>query len=193
MSAITLASASPHRKALLEKIDLKFSVCPSHVDEQILSAETYRERAIRLAREKSQALGRCEHLGIVIGSDQVAADQQGILRKPCSIEQGILQLERISGQSLDFFTALACFDVKSGVLLEHCDHTRIWMHSFSTQEASEYLQREPDAVYCAGSLKSESLGMLLIERVETHDPTALVGLPMLTLINFLRRFKVPLL
>ncbi|GAA4862645.1 Maf family protein [Luteimonas vadosa] len=189
---LRLASTSPYRRELLARLGLPFDTTNPCVDETPLPGETPRDLVVRLARAKAESVARQVDDGAcVIGSDQ-AADLDGQpLGKPGSHEAAVAQLTLLSGRTIRFQTAVAL--VRSGgACLEAVDTTIVRMRSLEPQEIARYLATEP-AYDCAGSFKSESLGIALFEAVDTSDPTALVGLPLVATARLLRQagFAVP--
>jgi septum formation protein len=185
---LILASTSPHRRGLLTRLGLPFQTRSPGVDETPLAGESPGDRALRLARAKAQAVAREVPTAIVIGSDQVASLGQGpeaqILRKPGDAPRTRLQLGKLSGQNARFDTAVSV--VWPGGEVSHCDVTRVYFRVLSAEDIERYIEREP-AFDCAGGFKCEGLGVSLMQRMESSDPTALVGLPLIWLCDALRR------
>lgn len=184
VSRIVLASTSRYRRELLERLRLKFDVQPPAVDEEPLHGEAPRETALRLARLKAQSVyAQCPD-AIVVGSDQVAELDGAPLGKPLTHARAIEQLERMQGRSVVFHTGLAVVGPRIDDL--QCDSvpTTVSFRRLSRAALIHYL--EVDQPYdCAGSAKIESLGIALVENVESSDPTALVGLPLIRLTSML--------
>ena len=182
---IVLASGSPYRKALLERLGLGFRVITPGIEELALPSETPPAMACRLARAKAaEVSARCPH-AIVIGSDQTASlDGRSIIGKPLTHARAVEQLRAASGRVTTFHTALAVARASDGFLRECVVDTRVTMRKLSDAMIEAYLAREP-AYDCAGSAKIEGLGVALVERVEGGDPTALVGLPLIALVTAL--------
>lgn len=181
---LVLASTSPYRRQLLQRLGLPFEQCAPEVDETPREAEQPRQRARRLALEKALAGARLRPGALCIGSDQVASVGGELLRKPGSLVAAERQLARSSGQTLHFHTAVAL--VRDGALRgEHCSDVRVRLRRLSAEEISAYLAREP-AIDCAGSFRWEALGIALFESIDSTDPTALTGLPLIALCDLLR-------
>ncbi|MGH8308142.1 MAG: Maf family protein [Gammaproteobacteria bacterium] len=188
---IILASTSPYRRALLERLRQDFIHEAPQVDETPRSGETPQTLVRRLARAKAQAVAARHPDSIVIGSDQVAALDGVILGKPGSHERAVEQLTALSGHDAIFFTGLCVFDTHTQQYQEHMDQTRVRFRTLNTHGIERYLQTE-QPYNCAGSFKSEGLGISLLESIESQDPTALIGLPLIALCRFLREASVVL-
>jgi septum formation protein len=184
---LVLGSSSPYRRALLERLGLPFDVRSPDIDETPLPGELPAATAQRLAAAKALAVAALERDCVVIGSDQVAASGDLRLGKPGDPERAVAQLLQMRGRTLSFHTALHVVDSGSGRLLgSHCDETRVTVRGdLDAAMLQRYvvLDRPLD---CAGSAKIESLGIALLERCESDDPTALIGLPMIALARILR-------
>lgn len=182
---VILASSSRFRLAQLSQLQLAFECSSPDIDESPIPSELPAQTALRLATEKAQAVAIHKPQHLIIGSDQVAFCQHTQLGKPMSVANAEAVLQFTSGQYMDFYTAVVVLNTLTGRLQHHTDHTRVKMRTLSTASIQRYLEREPDAIYCAGGAKSEGLGQTLIESIDTRDPNALIGLPMLSLIGFL--------
>jgi septum formation protein len=179
---IVLASTSPYRRGLLERLRLPFEVLAPEIDETGLATETPRATALRLARAKAEAVSVNHPQAIVIGSDQVAELDGEPIGKPLTHAAALAQLERMQGRTVVFHTALAvaCNDA----VAVDCVPTRVTFRSLPRVQLEAYL-RADQPYDCAGAAKIESLGVALIERVESDDPTALIGLPLIRLTAML--------
>jgi len=184
MPHITLASTSPFRRALLEKLGLPFDVQAPEIDEQPRPGEHAEALVARLAREKAGAVAAQRAGGVVIGSDQVAVLDGKILGKPGGHEQAVAQLTRSSGRSVTFFTGLCVWDADSGAEQTEVVPFRVVFRELSPAQIETYLRRE-QPYNCAGSFKSEGLGVALFERLEGEDPNTLIGLPLIRLTRML--------
>lgn len=182
---LVLASTSTYRAELLARLGIPFEAVAPTLDEPLRAGEAPHRRAARLALEKASAVARQRPEALVIGSDQVAAVGKLILRKPGDATSQRAQLARQSGQQVDFHTGLCVVDA-SGRRLEHVDHTRCQMRVLTTAEIDRYVCAEP-AYDCAGGFKVEGLGISLFSQVESTDPSALIGLPLIALCRFLRQ------
>jgi septum formation protein len=188
---IVLASTSPYRRQLLERLGLPFTVAAPEVDEAELPGETPATRAARLALTKARAVAATSPASIVIGSDQVASVRIGpelaILHKPGDRTHTHAQLADMAGRTVRFDTGVAV--LLNDVELTHVDLTAVHLRELSHIEIGRYIDREP-AFDCAGGFKCEGLGVTLFESVETRDPSALVGLPLIWLCGALRQLGV---
>lgn len=182
--ALILASSSRFRQAQLASLNLPFESVSPDVDERSFEQETPAQTALRLATLKAKTVAKTHTNHLIIGSDQVAFCQNTQLGKPMSLTKAQETLRFTSGQAMDFYTAVVLLNTVTGRLQQHIDHTRVQMRELSDAAIVRYLEREPDAIFCAGGAKSEGLGQTLIESITTSDPNALIGLPMLSLIGF---------
>lgn len=170
---------------LLERLGVPFSTESPGVDETELSGEAPPERARRLAAAKAQAVALRHPEAVVIGSDQVAAAGELILEKPATLARAREQLAALSGAEARFHTACAIL-APAGSRAAHLDETRVVFRKLSAEEIERYVARE-QPLDCAGGFKAESLGIALFERIESSDPTALIGLPLIWVAAALRR------
>jgi septum formation protein len=183
---LILASTSPYRRELLERLGVAFAVEAPDVDEAPLAAEPPTERALRLAAAKAEAVARRHPGAVVIGSDQVAAAGGVILDKPGTVERACQQLKHLAGSQARFYTACAVRWHNTGFSVNHLDTVTVAVRDLTTEEIAAYVARE-QPLNCAGSFKSEGLGIALFSRIESEDPTALVGLPLIWLAGALRQ------
>jgi septum formation protein len=182
---LMLASTSRYRRELLGRLGIPFEAHPPQVAESERPGELPMDRARRLALEKAQAVALRFPDALVIGSDQVAAASDGVLDKPGNAANARAQLARLSGSSARFYTACAVLCRDTQLHLAHLDTTQVRVRSLTRAEIERYVERE--APYdCAGSFKAESLGITLFESIESADPTALIGLPLIWLAGALR-------
>lgn len=186
---LVLASTSAYRRALLERLMIPFTVFSPEVDESTAAGESAAATAGRLSRLKAQAARQRFPLHLIIGSDQVAECEGTRLDKPLKHELAVRQLRLLSGRGAVFHTAVTLFDSASGRAQTEIVPTRVQFRTLDDAQIERYLQKEP-AYDCAGSAKSEGLGIALIEAMETTDPTALVGLPLMALSHMLRNAGV---
>jgi septum formation protein len=184
-NGIILASSSHYRRALLERLGLPFACWSPELDESALAGEPPRETAARLARLKADAGGERFSRAWVIGSDQVADLDGRAIGKPGTTEKARQQLRDVSGHSVLFHTALCVWNAREGRRHERVVTTDVSFRRLTDAEIDRYLQRE-NALDCAGSAKSEGLGISLLSRLGGDDPTALVGLPLIALAAILR-------
>jgi septum formation protein len=189
---LILASTSRYRRELLARLALPFQVESPGVEEPALLGELPSARAARLARDKALAVARRHPSAIVIGSDQVATLDTTLLEKPGNAERCRTQLIALSGRKTLFLTACAVIGLEAGIDLTHTDTTRVVARELGGDEIDRYIERE-QPFDCAGGFKAEALGIALFDRIETTDPTALVGLPLIWLAGALRRagYAVP--
>ncbi|MDX1598220.1 MAG: nucleoside triphosphate pyrophosphatase [Marinobacter sp.] len=192
--SLLLASSSPYRKELLQRLGLPFISASPDIDESTQPDETAEELAVRLAEQKARALTSDYPGHWIIGSDQVACLPDGsILNKPGNHEEAVRQLTRCSGQRVTFLTGLALTDTDTGATLTHCERFQVQFRHLETAEIEHYLHRE-QPYDCAGSFKMEGLGIALFESLEGRDPNSLVGLPLIALTDMLRAWGLnPLL
>ena len=183
---IVLASSSLFRQQQLAKLGLQFTTAAPDCDETPLPGEAPRQTAQRLAEAKARALAARFPQHLIIGADQVACCNGRQLGKPMDVAKAQQMLAETAGRELHFYSALCVLNTFSGSLHCHVDTTTVKMRPLTVQQIARYLEREPDAVYCAGSAKSEGLGGALIERIDSSDPNALIGLPIFRLIDFLQ-------
>lgn len=182
---IVLASTSRYRAALLRRIIDDFEQAAPDVDERELDGEAPNARSQRLALAKAAAIAGQTPDALVIGSDQVAALGPRLLHKPGNLAHAREQLLASSGNAVDFFTGVAVVDTRTGQAWRALDHTRVVFRALTAPEIDRYLARD-QPLDCAGSFKSEGAGVALFERIETGDPAALVGLPLIALARLLR-------
>lgn len=185
MRPLILASTSRYRKELLDRLGVSFDVEAPAVDEAPQTGETPYATALRLARLKALAVAARHRDAVVIGSDQTATlDGTTVIGKPGTHERAVAQLRAASGQALVFHTGLSVVRLATGFERTLVVDTRVRFRTLSDAQIERYLQREP-AYDCAGSAKSEGLGISLLEAIEGGDPTALVGLPLIALTGLL--------
>jgi septum formation protein len=183
MSRLVLASTSPYRSALLARLGLPFTTLAPHVDEGGRAEERAGELAARLALAKARAVAAPGT--IVLGSDQVAALGGKILRKPGTHAAALEQLLACQSRVVEFHTAVALIDVSGERVWQTLDRTAVHFARLSAAALDRYLRIE-QPYDCAGGFKAEGLGIALFERIESADPTALVGLPLIWVAATLR-------
>ena len=189
--ALILGSTSPYRRELLERLRLPFEVQRPEVDETPLDGETPVALAQRLAMAKAQAVAQRFPQAIVIGSDQVADLHGEPLGKPGTHANAVAQLQRMRGQTVVFQTAVAVVCKATGFAQCELAQVKVVFRDFSDESMQSYLHAE-QPYDCAGSAKSEGLGIVLLARIDNQDPTALVGLPLLLTCRLLRAAGMPL-
>lgn len=189
---LILGSTSPYRRELLNRLRLPFDSAAPDVDETPRIGEAPRDLACRLALAKAQAVARNAPQAVVIGSDQVADLNGQPLGKPGNHERAIAQLQQMSGQTVIFQTAVAVVCLATGFEAVDLAVVNVRFRHLSAAEIDAYLRAETP-YDCAGSAKSEGLGIVLLESIENDDPTALIGLPLIRTARLLRQAGIPLI
>ncbi|WP_066705499.1 Maf family nucleotide pyrophosphatase [Curvibacter delicatus] len=189
---LVLGSTSPYRRELLARLRLPFDVASPEVDETPHPNETPRDLACRLALAKARAVATRFPAAVVIGSDQVADLDGQPLGKPGTHERAVAQLRQMRGRVVVFQTAVAVVCMETGFAQTDLAAVRVHFRDLGDAEIEAYLRAETP-YDCAGSAKSEGLGITLLESIENDDPTALVGLPLIRTSRLLRAAGVPLL
>lgn len=188
---LILASTSPYRRELLDRLGLPFEVASPQTDESRILGEGPQAMALRLAEAKARAVASAHPDALIIGSDQVATVNGLIYGKPGSHERTAEQLRTLSGKTVNFYTGLCLYNARTGVV-EVCGvPTLVTFRDLTEEEIERYLRREP-AYDCAGSARSEGLGIALLSRIAGDDPSALIGLPLIALCTLLRNHGVAL-
>jgi septum formation protein len=182
---LILASTSRYRKDLLSRLGLAFETAAPEVHETALDGEQATDTATRLALAKALAVRARFPDALIIGSDQVAMCEGVHLDKPMTHEVAVEQLRQVSGRSVIFHSAVVLLNAHSGRIHSRLVPTTVTFRRLDDAEVGRYLRREP-AYDCAGSAKAEGLGISLIESIESDDPTALIGLPLIALCSMLR-------
>lgn len=182
---IILASSSPYRKLLLEQLGFPFDIFAPNVDENPRPGEQPPVLVARLAREKGRVVADQFPHALVIGSDQLAECDGVVVGKPGTPENAILQLGRFSGRMVEFYTAVAVICASSGFLFERTVTTHVQFRVLEEGEIHRYVQADKP-IDCAGSFKSEALGISLLNSMTSEDPTAIVGLPLIAVSKGLR-------
>lgn len=182
---IVLASTSPFRRELLARLQLGFELAAPNVDESPLAGEAPTTTAERLSVAKARAVADRYPDGLIIGSDQVAYLGDVRFGKPVTRENARAQLRSMSGKAVIFHTGLCLLNARTGRLHLRGIPTEVRFRELSDEEIQRYLQKE-DALNCAGSARSEGLGISLLESLRGDDPNALVGLPLIALCEMLR-------
>ncbi|ALB54551.1 FIG146278: Maf/YceF/YhdE family protein [Cronobacter universalis NCTC 9529] len=185
MTSIVLASTSPFRLSLLEKLGLPFETAAPETDETPYADETAPQLVLRLALQKAQALREKYPRHLIIGSDQVCVLNNTITGKPHTFENGVKQLRQASGNVVTFYTGLALYNSETGTYQSDCEAFHVHFRTLSEREIENYLRRE-EPWQCAGSFKSEGLGITLFDRLDGRDPNTLIGLPLIRLCDMLR-------
>jgi len=191
MRKLILASTSPYRQQILRKLNVPFAVAAPHIDESPLAHETPEQLVTRLAQAKAKAVADSYPDALIIGSDQIATSGQRILGKPLTHTKATQQLKGLSGKSVVFYTGLCLYNSLSTTAQVACvPYTVIFRH-LSDAHIERYLQA--DQPYdCAGSFKSEGLGITLFEKLQGDDPNTLIGLPLIELVRMLHNEGIDL-
>lgn len=187
MSHLILASSSPYRSQLLQKLKIEFESISPNIDESRHDNESPRTYVQRLAIEKATEIGRDHPSAIIIGSDQCSVNQGNILGKPKDREHAIQQLSAASEQCIEFLTGVSVQHTESGRQQNWVDTYKVTFRALSLAEIERYLDND-QPYNCAGSFKSEQLGIALCQSMQGDDPSALVGLPLIRVAHALREF-----
>lgn len=182
---VVLASTSPYRRELLARLRIPFEIVAPETDESTLPGEPPSTTAQRLAEAKARAVIQRYPDALIIGSDQVAANGNERFGKPGRRENAITQLRLMRGKEVVFHTGLCVLNSATNRAQVRCVDTHVGFRDFSDTEIESYLDQE-DALNCAGSAKSEGLGVSLLRYLRGDDPNALVGLPLIALCEMLR-------
>lgn len=183
---IVLASTSLYRRQLLSTLQIPFVTANPEVDEAPLAGEDARQTSLRLAEMKARAVSCRFPAALIIGSDQVALLNGVQLGKPLTHANAVRQLQAMRGNTVTFHTALSLLDASTGEAQTDVVETRVKFRPLSDEQIEHYLCKE-QPYHCAGSAKSEGLGIALIERIEGSDPNALIGLPLILLVDMLEK------
>jgi septum formation protein len=186
---IVLASTSPYRRELLERLGLPFEAVAPDFDEQIDQGLSPEQLVQDLALGKALSLADAFPAALIIGSDQVFVVDGEIVGKPETVEKAFEQLKRMSGASHTFYTGLAVVDAESGIRLTSCVPFTVTLRALADDEIRTYIRRE-NPLNCAGSFMIEGLGIALMEKLEGTDFTSLIGLPLIQLISLLRQLGI---
>lgn len=189
---IVLASTSVYRRELLSRLQLPFISIAPIADETPLDKELPTETALRLARLKAQSLREQYPNALIIGSDQVAALENQQIGKPITHENAVKQLRAMRGKAVAFHSALCLLNAANGKTQLDLVTSTVWFRYSTDEQIENYLQLE-QPYQCAGSAKSEGLGIALIEKIQGDDPNALIGLPLISLITMLNNEGVHLI
>ena len=195
--SLILASSSPFRKAILERLGVPFITASPDIDESRNTSESPYELVYRLSEEKAKEVAKT-HSGIIIASDQVATLETGnkindeIFNKPGTHENAFLQLKKSSGKTVTFLTGIALLNTETSAIQVHVDPFKVHFKKLTDNQISSYLEKE-DVLNCAGSFKSEGLGIALFSSMEGGDPNSLIGLPTIKLIEMLAKENVHIL
>lgn len=189
---LILGSTSPFRKDILKKLVIPFETAAPDIDESARDNETPQELALRLAEEKAKAVAKNYSGHLIIGSDQLAVANGKILGKPGTHENAVKQLTEISGQTVNFYTGLCLLNSQTGNLQSEVVPYDVVFRELTPEEIENYLLMEKP-YNCAGSFKSEGLGIILFEKLIGDDPNTLTGLPLIQLVKMLKNEGVSVL
>lgn len=192
MIPLILASSSPYRRELLARLKLPFESYSSHIDETALENETFEEHVKRLSLAKAYEISKRFPNAFCIGSDEIAGLEKEILGKPLTHENAILQLKKVSGKTITFYTGVALINASLHYEDYRLSTTKIVFQKLTDHMIENYLQKEKP-YQSAASFKSETLGVALIKRFEGNDPTALIGLPLIDLAQMLEQAGIRVL
>ena len=182
---LILASSSPYRRTLLQRLEIPFESESPEVDESQIEDETPTDLVLRLAEIKAAEIAPAHPESLIIGSDQIAIAGNEILTKPGNHENAIKQLKKVSGKSIIFLTGLCVINTANKNIQKDCITYTVHFRDLSEDEIERYLLQEKP-YDCAGAFKSEAYGVSLMQRMEGDDPTSLIGLPLIRLSEMLR-------
>lgn len=192
MKTLVLGSTSPFRKSILEKLNLTFECAKPNIDETAAKGESPQALVERLAIEKAKAVASQYPDALIIGSDQVAVCEDIILGKPHNFENGVKQLSMFSNKCVTFYTGLCVYDSGNNTIKALVEPFIVHFKKLSQQEIENYLHAEKP-YNCAGSFKSEGLGICLFDKLEGDDPNSLIGLPLIKLVDLLKQHGLDVL
>ena len=187
---LVLASTSPFRRQLLDKLKLIYETDSPDIDESPLSNESIEDMVVRLAEGKARAVAHRHPDSLIIGSDQSAVLNGEPLTKPGGYDKAFAQLKAASGQRIVFYTSLCLLNTQTSTIQSACVPYTVVFKELTDAVIQHYLQLE-QPYNCAGSFKSEGLGIALFKRFEGEDPNALIGLPLISLVNMLNKENMP--
>ena len=189
---IVLGSSSTYRKMLLEKLHLEFDICSPDIDESQLDHEIPADLVERLSIAKAQEVSKQFNNHLIIASDQVAVHDDRVLGKPGNFENALQQLTAFSGQSVQFITGLCLYNSHSNMFQYHREDTWVNFRTLSKEQITKYIQKD-EPYQCAGSFRSEGLGCALFTSIKSNDPNALIGLPIIKLVELLFKQDIDVL
>ena len=182
---LILASSSMYRRELLQKLQIPFSTISPKIDESPLNDEKPHDTALRLAQEKAKKIGEDYPYALIVGCDQVATLDGEQLGKPGNHKNAVEQLKKMQGREVKFYSALCLYNASTGNMQTENVPYLVRFRQLTDEQIENYLNKE-QPYQCAGSAKSEGLGVALIERMLGEDPNALVGLPLIKLVTMLQ-------
>jgi len=186
MAQLILASSSIYRKLLLERLMVDFKIVNPEMDEVIIEKETAYETADRLAEEKARKVSNEFQEAIVIGCDQTAECNNIQIQKPLNYKSAISQLTELSGKRVNFHSAICLYQRKINIIEKKVVSFDVKYKKITLSQIKNYLEKEKP-FDCVGSVKSEGLGITILEEINSNDPTAVIGLPLITLISMLNK------
>jgi|TARA_B110000259_G_scaffold79283_1_gene92869 septum formation protein len=186
MTQIILASSSIYRKLLLERLMINFKIVNPEMDEVAIEKEIAYDTADRLAEEKARKVSNEFQEAIVIGCDQTAEYNNIQIQKPLNYKSAISQLTELSGQRVNFHSAICLYQKKTGIMGKKVVSFDVKYKKITLSQIENYLEKEKP-FDCVGSVKSEGLGITILEEINSSDPTAVIGLPLITLVNMLSK------
>jgi len=189
---LVLASTSIYRSELLTTLQIPFQTAAPDVDETPFPGESAEQTSLRLSQAKAQVVAKRFPHALIIGSDQVALLDGQQIGKPLNHDNAVRQLSAMRGRTVIFYTALTLLNAASGEMQTDVAVTNVGFRNVSDGEIERYLNKE-QPYHCAGSAKSEGLGIALISRIEGDDPNALIGLPLILLVGMLEKQGVRVL
>lgn len=192
MKTLVLGSTSSFRKNILEKLNLAFECAKPNIDETALADETPQALVERLAIEKAKAVTGQFPNALIIGSDQVAVCEGEILGKPHTFDNGVKQLTKFSNKAVTFYTGLCVLDSENNTVESLVEPFIVHFNELSQTEIKNYLTAE-QPYNCAGSFKSEGLGICLFKKLEGDDPNTLIGLPLIKLVALFKQHGLDVL
>jgi len=192
MKTLVLGSTSPFRKVILEKLQLPFQCAKPNIDETEKQGESPQILVERLAIEKAKAVTSQFPNALIIGSDQVAVCEGEILGKPHNFTNAVVQLNKFSGKSITFYTGLCVYDSENDKSVSLVEPFIVHFKKLKQEEIENYLHAE-EPYNCAGSFKSEGLGICLFSKLEGDDPNTLIGLPLIKLVELLKQQGIDVL
>lgn len=190
--SIILASTSPFRKSILEKLNIRFECAKPETDESPQLNETPQALVERLAIEKATAVAKTHLNHLIIGSDQVAVCNDEILGKPHTFDNAVKQLTKFSGKCVTFYTGLCVLNSEDNKVKSLVEPFHVHFNTLSQKEIINYINAE-QPLNCAGSFKSEGLGICLFEKLEGEDPNTLIGLPLIKLVRLFKEYNFDVL
>ena len=192
MKTLVLGSTSPFRKTILEKLQLPFLCAKPNIDETAKDGESPQALVERLAIEKAKAVAEEHPKALIIGSDQVAVCEGEILGKPHNFDNAVIQLSKFSGKAITFYTGLCVFDSENDKAIALVEPFTVHFNHLTQSEIANYLKAE-QPYNCAGSFKSEGLGICLFDKLAGDDPNTLIGLPLIRLVSLLKQHGLDVL